>query len=92
MSARGQREYEDDGRTIADMSGVSRRSFFGIAPRDQNAASAETPREPVKNSEPNALSGEERRWVLLGMMKAGLLVGLCFAVGIALVILAFLYL
>ena len=92
MSARRQEEFEDDGRTIADMSEVTHRSLFGAAPRGTDhipkaaTQSAEAGREEV------SLTPEERRWAFLGMMKAVLLVGLCFAVGLALVILAFLYL
>jgi hypothetical protein len=40
----------------------------------------------------DVLTREERWWAFLGMMKAVLLVGLCFAVGLALVILAFQFL
>lgn len=89
MSARRQEEFEDDGRTIADMSGISHRSLFGVRPRETDMP---TSKKTVKGSETVKLTGEERFWAFLGMMKAVLLVGLCFAVGFALVILAFLYL
>ena len=86
------KEYEDDGRTIADMSGVTHRSLFGVRPHSTDAAPPE--RQPLKTvkSEEYSLTREERWWAFLGMMKAVLLVGLCFAAGIALVILAFMYL
>ena len=92
MSARRQEEFEDDGRTIADMSGISHRSLFGVRPRETDMPTSKKTQKTVKGSERVELTGEERFWAFLGMMKAVLLVGLCFAVGLALVILAFLYL
>ena len=95
MSARKREELKDDGRTIADMSGVSRRNLFGFDPNAlRSAASAEQtrPNEPVRAADGDGLSRKERLWAILGALKAILLVGLCFAVGMALVILAFQYL
>ena len=95
MSARKQEKFEDDGRTIADMSGVSRRNLFGFDPNSlRSAAEVEKarPHEPVRAAEDDGLSRKERLWAILGALKAILLVGLCFAVGMALVILAFQYL
>ena len=92
MSARRRDEFEDDGRTIADMSGVSRRSLFGVRPHETDLPPSEISHPDVKSSERVELTREERRWAVLGMMKAVLLIGLCFAAGLALVILAFQYL
>ena len=95
MSARKREDFEDDGRTVADMSGVSRRNIFGFDPNAlRSAASAESFRRnaPVSPGEGDGLSRRERLWAIMGAMKAILLVGLCFAVGMAAVILAFLYL
>ena len=92
MSARRQEEFEDYGRTIADMSGISHRSLFGVRPRETDMPTSKKTQKTVKGSETVELTGEKRFWAFLGMMKAVLLVGLCFAVGLALVILAFLYL
>ena len=91
MSRENKDAFEDDGRTIADMSGVSRRNLFGFVPRGNAPA-------PVARPESDAPSGDvaftrkERVWAILGALKAVLLIGLCFAVGLALVILAFIYL
>ena len=92
MRERRREEFEDDGRTIADMSEVTGRSLFGGSPRkpDHPGSTVEQRAEPSR--EGVDLTPEERRWAFLGMMKAVLLVGLCFAAGLALVILAFLYL
>ena len=95
MSARKREEFEDDGRTVADMSGVSRRNLFGFDPNAlRSAADVEKarPSEPVRASEDDGLSRKERLWAILGALKAILLVGLCFAVGMALAILFFQYL
>ncbi len=92
MSARRREEFEDDGRTIADMSGISRRSLFGVRPRETDLPTPQKTQQTLKNSERVELTREERLWAFLGMMKAVLLVGLCFAVGLALTILAFQYL
>ena len=95
MSKREKEAFADDGRTVADMSGVSRRNLFGFDPNSlRSAAAAERarPSEPVRAAEDDGLSRKERLWAILGALKAILLVGLCFAVGMALVILAFQYL
>ena len=83
---------DDDGRTIADMSDLSRPGLFGFrkverpAPRREEAPSAS---EPWREPEP-LLTPEERRWYILGAMKAGLLIGLAFIVGLGLIVLLFL--
>lgn len=83
-------EQEDDGRTIVDMSGVERPNLFGFRP---NADEPDLPEEQRRaNAESwmgQTVSREERRWVILGTIKASLLVGSVFALGILLVILAF---
>ena len=93
MKADDWKEYEDDGRTIADMSGVTRRSLFGIRPHDPADLPAEHHLQDMEErDQKDVLTREERWWAFLGMMKAVLLVGLCFAAGLALVILAFQFL
>lgn len=93
MKADDWKEYEDDGRTIADMSGVTHRSLFGMRPRDPADLPAEHHLQDMEERDhKDVLTREERWWAFLGMMKAVLLVGLCFAVGLALVILAFQFL
>ena len=87
MSRDNREAFEDDGRTIADMSGVTRRNLFGFVPRENG---------PVRedhsgNSDNSNFTRKERIWAILGALKAVLLIGLCFAAGLALVILAFIY-
>ena len=91
MSRENKDAFEDDGRTIADMSGVSRRNLFGFIPRDNTPV---TKINPVNTSarESSTLTRKERIWAILGALKAVLLIGLCFAVGLAVVILMFIYL
>ena len=95
MSEREQEPFEDDGRTIADMSGVSRRNLFGFDPnnlRSSGAVEQPRPTTPLRAAEDDGIGRKERLWAILGALKAILLVGLCFAVGMALVILAFQFL
>ena len=88
MSRENRDAFEDDGRTIADMSGVSRRNLFGFVPRGNAPAPAERPESEAPSGE-GEFSRKERVWAILGALKAVLLIGLCFAVGLALVILLF---
>ena len=91
MSKENKDAFEDDGRTIADMSGVTRRNLFGFVPRDNVPANNHTFSTAGTGTESN-MTRRERIWVILGALKAVLLIGLCFAAGLALVILAFIYL
>ena len=91
MSRENKDAFEDDGRTIADMSGVSRRNLFGFVPRD-NAPVTKINSVNTSAVESSTLTRKERIWAILGSLKAVLLIGLCFAVGLAVVILMFIYL
>ena len=85
-------DQEDDGRTIVDMSGVERPNPFGFRrlpkepalPEEQRRANADSWKE-------QSVSREERRWLILGTIKASLLVGGAFAAGMLAVILWFLF-
>ena len=73
------RRYEDDdGRTVVDMSGVERPNLF-------------TPRIPSQEAKPERetldLSPGERRWAILGMLKAAFLIIIPYAVGLGGIIL-----
>lgn len=122
-------DFEDDGRVIADMSGVGRPSlFFGHMPdrggtgthstqaaRTQSRGAASRSRvaqnSPAAGSSPYAgqnlcaesspyaaqnsqtgedeqLTREERRWMLLGGLKAGLTISLVYVVILGVIILA----
>lgn len=79
---------DDDGRTIADMSGVSRQPL--LFPRPQRRRPPVTADIPNGKSSPQIeLTKEERRWYALGAMKAALLIALAFIIGLGIVVLLF---
>ena len=90
--ARKKREYDDDdGRTIVDMSGVGRPNplFLPRGPGGAKKEPAQPPRPEGEQERPwedAPLTREERRMYILGALKAGLLIGLAFIVGLGLVI------
>ena len=66
-------EFEDDGRTIADMSGiVPQRTFL---PRRK-------PREDAPSGEGFDLTPKEKRWAALGAMKAVLMIAGAYLLGL----------
>lgn len=87
--ARKKRTYEDDdGRTIADMSGVGRPSLF-LPRRAEEDAPPPPPRpsEEQPEWEQAPISREERRMYILGALKAALLIAFAFIGGLGIVIL-----
>lgn len=83
---------DDDGRTIADMSGVERQPMFlpRLPRRDSPGPTRqEGPAEEERPWEETGLSPEERRWYILGALKAAMLIALAFIVGLGLVVAAF---
>ena len=88
---------DDDGRTIADMSGIGRQPMFlprfSENGRRKAAYSAPQPSEEPENDRPwedTGLSKEEQMWYMLGAIKAALLIALVFIGGLGLVVLLFL--
>lgn len=82
------RQYpDDDGRTVADMSNVSRQPLLFPRPMRRRMPPVQQPQE---NAEPVELSRDEQRWAVLGALKAALLIALVFLVGLGIVILLFL--
>ncbi len=81
------RKEKDDGRTIADMSQVGRPSLLGHLPAGGHADG--TKRENTQSGVPeqSPFTKEERRWIVLGTLKAALLIGFAFIGGLGLVIL-----
>lgn len=81
------RKEEDDGRTIADMSQVDRPSLLGRLPSGGHADG--TGRNHTQDGAPeqSPFTKEERRWIVLGTLKAALLIGFAFIGGLGLVIL-----
>ena len=69
--------FEDDGRTIADMSGiVPQRTFL---PRRK-------PREDAPSGEGLDLTPKEKRWAALGAMKAVLLIAGAYLLGLGILL------
>ena len=91
---RNERIYEDDdGRTIADMSGIEPQPM--LIPRirkRRDRADFREPDAPAANDRPwdksGELSREERNAAIGGALKAGLLIGGVFLIAGALAILA----
>ncbi len=95
MSMRKNRTYEDDdGRTIADMSGVSRQPVFlprlSGPPRAGNTPARPAPREESSRPwEETGLTKKEQLWYMLGALKAALLIALAFIGGLGVIVLLF---
>lgn len=87
--ARKPREYEDDdGRTIADMSDLSRPSllFWHLkGPGDRRPAGRDSRPKPALPEDD--ISPKARMWYMLGALKAALLIALAFIVGLGLLVL-----
>ncbi|MDO5425561.1 MAG: hypothetical protein Q4F41_17755 [Eubacteriales bacterium] len=93
MMGRKKREYDDDdGRTIVDMSQVSKPHLYRpptpLNPvREEKPAETEQPQQEERPWEDTSLSKTERRMYVLGALKSALLIGLVYVVGLGLVIL-----
>ena len=75
---RKQNEFEeDDNRTIADMSGVQRPRLFGglFSPRADAARRIPEVKEQETETVKPELLPEEKKWYVLGAIKAALLIG-----------------
>ena len=81
----------DDGRTVADMSGVEGHGSFlsaVIGLRGERKRRRREVESPVEDDGGKiVLTREERRWYILGALKAAFLIFLAFAVGLGLIIL-----
>ena len=93
MSRKPRRYEDDDGRTIVDMSDVERPNLFLPRIPSQEAKSREAERRQ-RETDPSDrqretldLSPSERRWAILGMLKAALLIATPFAIGLGGIIL-----
>ena len=75
------RRYDDDdGRTVADMSGLERPSLLGLRPRRREE-------KPAQVKQDLQLDRSERRAMVRGALSAGLLIAVVFALSFALLIL-----
>lgn len=68
---------EDDGRVLADMSGITPRRGSWPGERRQ---------EPEQRQPEPALTRQERRWVVLGALKGTLLIAGAYLLGLGAVI------
>ena len=90
-------DAEDDGRTIADMSGVERPSLFGHMP-GEGGDTAPTParhrggRAGRSERDRINLTPEERRLAIWQALKYSLAIGSVYVVGLGLLILLLLWL
>lgn len=82
MKKKEKKKYDDDdGRTIADMSGVDHpAAFFPKIPGDSDVSKKkpESCRDDERPWEDNSLSKEERRAYILGALGAALLIAAIF--------------
>lgn len=93
MKKKNKKVYDDDdGRTIADMSGVEHPSMFGHMPKQTESKQVRIPEETENSNssrpweEEFSLTKEERKWYVLGALKAAMMIGLAFAVGLGLIV------
>ena len=74
------KQYEDDGRTLADMSGVEKPRLMSDLFQGERKSPGHSS-DSGKNSpwsEHVNLDSEEKRAAVLGMLKAGLMIGLIY--------------
>lgn len=85
---------DDDGRTVADMSGIEMPSLW--LPRMPKTEEPPAPPQPEARDtaedrpwepKPGELSPQDRKLYVLAALKASLLIGLAFVAGLGLVIL-----
>ena len=83
---------DDDGRTIADMSGLDfpgAFSFRGVRPKkpepEREGNRSETNDRPWE-AQKDQFSKSERRMAILGALKAAMLIGAAYIVGLGLLI------
>ena len=84
-------DEEDDGRVVADMQGVEKRHI--LIPDAAKDRFANDFVKPSGSRIDDGLTDEERKWYLLGALKAGLMIWLVYAVcfGLFIFLLTFLF-
>ena len=78
---------DDDGRVIADMSGVEKPIMFGFLSPSFRRSRGNKFHGRFTMEDGVEMSKEERRYYILGALKASLLIGLAYTVGLGLIIL-----
>lgn len=87
MKRKKRDDFIDDGRTVADMSGVG--SMFSPAPKPAKSKPEESDEPDVPKAEP--LTREQARWAAFAAMRAALLVAGVFIGAMALFVLFCVY-
>ncbi len=78
------RDYDDDdGRVIADMSGIDDRP---VVSRWLGLPQGSEPKRQIKTQPSQEMDSEERRFFIFGAMKASLMIGMVYVVIFAIVI------
>ena len=84
-------DFEDDGRTVADMSGIEgHASFIGSLAGlrgDRRKRREEADAVGVKEDKSVDMTRDEKRWFIGGALGAALLIALVFGLGLGLIIL-----
>ncbi|MCH5324232.1 MAG: hypothetical protein J1E39_03360 [Eubacterium sp.] len=75
---------DDDGRTIADMSGTYQAQPFSFK---RKQSENEKPEKSEKDSSEFSFSNDERKMYVLGALSSALLIALAFIVGLGLIVL-----
>ena len=78
---------DDDGRTVADMSGLPDRSLLGSWTGIRRKKTVEPPAGNGRSTPVEPIDRETRRWAVLGAMKASLGIGLIYVAVFGIVIL-----
>ena len=86
MTMKKRKVYEDDdGRTIADMSDISHPAAF--VPRREKLQRQKTEGGFLTEEREQPFTREERRMYVLAALKASLLIGAAFIIGLGVVVL-----
>ncbi len=80
-------EYEDDGHAIVDMSSVERPNLFSFRNPSSHSNVVQEKKENDRPWEDNSLNSSERRWAILGALKASLMIGFAYIIGLGIIIL-----
>lgn len=87
---RNTEDFEDDGRVVASMEDVGRPHGFEALDRLKEFGTKRkmADMEPVSRPDipQDELSGEERWWYIFGAIRAGLMIGAAYVVGLGAVI------
>ncbi len=82
--------FEDDGRTIADMSGIGPAPT--LRPHSRKPAAAPEPANDRPWEQPSEWTRKEKFWAVLGALKATLLIAGAYLAGLAVLLAVLLWL